>query len=148
MIAELTASQLDLPEFEELGRAFFKEAGFTHRFEPVQFRSNWKKLMDVGMGRIVGAFSGAVLVAVLGFVVAPDLNDGKTVAYETFWFSHPDHRGHGLRLIRSYEGYARAAGAERMSMVHLNNLNADRLGILYNRMGFRPAETHYFKELT
>lgn len=147
MIAELTVQQLDLPEFDELGRSFFSEAGFGHRFDGDVFRTNWRKILGSGSGKIIGAFSDGSLVGILGFVVAPDLNDGKPCAYETFWFSHPDHRGRGLGLLRAYEGSARAMGAQRMSMVHLTTLNPERLGGVYTRMGFKPTEVHYFKEV-
>lgn len=147
MVTELTVSQIDLPEFDDLGRGFFLEAGFGHKFDAAVFRSNWKKLIESGSGKILGVFVSGMLVAILGFVVAPDLCDGKLCAYETFWFSHKDHRGAGLRLIRAYESAAINMGAKRASMVHLENLNAGRLRGLYTRMGFEPAEVHYFKEI-
>lgn len=147
MIAELTAQQIDLPELEEMGRAFFKEAGFSHRFEPEVFRSNWKKLIESGAGHMLGKFVGPTLVAVLGFVVAPDLNDGRPSAYETFWFSHPQHRGEGFGLLRAYEQRAVQLGVARISMVHLQNLTPERLGEIYEKRGFRKAEVHYFKEV-
>lgn len=147
MIEELTASQIDLPEFDELGRGFFAEAGFSHRFNPSVFRATWKSLLASGHGHILGKFASGTLVAVLGFVVAPDLNDGKRTAYETFWYSAPNNRGAGFGLIREYEKCAASHGANRISMVHLSNLGADRLEELYGRMGFKKAEVHYFKEV-
>jgi GNAT superfamily N-acetyltransferase len=147
MIAELTAAQIELPEFENLGDEFFKEAGFSHRFDPATFRANWSKLINNGIGHILGKFSGQTLVAVLGFVLAPDLNDGKLTAYETFWFSDHAHRGEGFGLLRAYEKRAAELGAGRVCMVHLHNLTPERLQEIYERRGFRKIEVHYMKEL-
>jgi GNAT superfamily N-acetyltransferase len=66
-------------------------------------------------------------------------------AKETVWYITPDHRGrNGLRMLDAYEAWAAGLGCAVISMASLvtNDVSA-----IYERRGYRAAETHFVKPL-
>jgi len=87
------------------------------------------------------------LIGSLAFLVAPDLHDGKLTAVETFWFVHPDHRGHGVMLFNEYEKISIRKGCRKLAMIHMVDSYPDRLEAFYKRRGYDLIEKHYVKEI-
>lgn len=131
----------------EGGIAFFDEGKLPGGFVPEVFIRNWKNMISSGRGVIIGSFDGETITGALGAVMAPDLNNDQLLATECFWFVFPQYRGHGIRLLTEFERWAKAAGARRAAMVHLQRLQPESLGALYERMGYEKIETNYLKEL-
>ncbi len=131
----------------EVGKQFFEESNIPGKIDSDVFCKNWNALIDVGMGKIYGAYSEEVLVGGLGALITPDLNDGKKVATEAFWFISPKFRGEGIKLLLFFLNRAKEIGCERVIMVHLFNSHSDKLSKLYENLGFQPIEKHYLKNL-
>ncbi|HET8644054.1 MAG TPA: GNAT family N-acetyltransferase [Vicinamibacteria bacterium] len=70
---------------------------------------------------------------------------GERTAYELAWWMEPEARsdGDGLRLLRAAEEWGREVGAKTMYMVAPN----DRVGALYQRLGYAKVETSYQRSL-
>lgn len=145
MVRELTVNEVS--EASKMGPMFFSEAGLPGSFVPEIFTRKWTIIIENGMGFILGLFRNGVLSGVFGAVISEDLNDGKVVANECFWFVIPEARGRGFELLIAYEETARARGAARCSMIHLRSLQPEKLAELYIKRGYREIETSYFKEL-
>jgi GNAT superfamily N-acetyltransferase len=145
MITQLTVEQVPLAV--EFGPLFWAEGKLPGSFVPAKFVGTWKRATANGSGGILGQWSEGKLVGILGFFMWPDINDGELVATEAFWYVKEGHRGNGVRLLLDYEKLARERGCKRIGMVHLSALKADKLSALYERMGYVPTETHFFKEL-
>ena len=103
--------------------------------------------MDSGLGFILKKMVNGRAVGALGFIAVEDINDGKLVANETFWFVLPEFRGRGFELLLKYEEAARALGCDRCSMIHLESLQPEKLGSIYLKRGYKKIETSYFKPL-
>lgn len=146
LIKLLTVEQL--PAASAMGALFMKEGKVPENFNADVFVANWTALINNGMGFIFGLFNGEEIVGALGSIIVGDINHGKLVANEAFWFVHPDHRGQGIRLLKAYEDEAKKRGAVFCTMVHLLNLQPEKLGKLYRNRGYHPIETSYLKELT
>ena len=125
-----------------------KEGKVPGQFSPEVFIKNWTMLMNLGTGFILGLYQDDELIGALGSIIINDINHGKPIANEVFWFVHPDKRGPGIRLLKAYEEEAKARGAILCTMAHLNHLQPETLGELYRRRGYHPVETVYLKELT
>lgn len=136
-----------VPELARLGRQFQEEGAIPGKFIPEVFVKTWNNLLGINLGILFGLEKDGQLVGGLGAILFPDPNDGELVANETFWFVSKEHRGQGLKLLDAFEGWARDFGVKRVSMVHLENLSPRALNRLYRLRGYRPVETHYFKEL-
>jgi GNAT superfamily N-acetyltransferase len=67
-------------------------------------------------------------------------------AKETLWWIDPAHRGRGaIRMLDAYEAWADDKGCHFVSMA---GMGADPdVSRLYERRGYRVAETHYLKPL-
>jgi GNAT superfamily N-acetyltransferase len=137
----------DIPELSRLAPLFWAEGKLPGGFDPEVFARTWTSLISSGTGHIVGLYDLTGLVGALGYILAPDPNDGATVATEMFWFVDPEYRGSGLRLFHWFEGAAAALGASRLMAAHLSAINGPELKHLYERFGYREVETFYFKQL-
>ena len=146
MIRPLTVAEL--PLCLEGGKSFFDEGKMPGGFKPEVFLTNWRRLLVTSQGVVLGMFraDGAIMGA-LGGLLAPDLNNGDLLAVECFFYMIPSERGSGVRLLYAYEDWARSQGCIRAAMVHLQHLQPERLGQLYERLGYRKIEVCYVKEL-
>lgn len=145
-IREVKAEELEalLP----LGRAFFALAQVPGEYNEAHWQRAWGYLIGVNSGVIFAAYKEGVPVGVIGGIVFPDLNTGKPVAQEAFWYvDEQAGRGLGPRLLRVFEEWGAKRGATRIAMVHLENAGGERVAKLYERRGYRRAETIYAKEV-
>lgn len=138
----------ELPSLVELGWGFVSDSNIHGSFDAAHFIRTWNNLIKAGIGHIYVIFSEENEPnGCIGIITHPDVNDGKLVAQETFWFMKPDVRGAGLRLYRHLMNEVVKMGCKRMIMVHLNNYASSTLKKLYIRDGFTEAETSYVKIL-
>lgn len=145
MVRTLTIEEL--PELAKMGPEFYKESGLMGSFIPDIFVAKWTAFINLDIGFVIGLFRDGKLAGGFGAIVSDDFNDGAIVASECFWFVSSEARGRGFELLLAYEEEARKRGAVRCSMIHLLALQADRLGELYERRGYKAIETAYMKEL-
>lgn len=68
---------------------------------------------------------------------------GERTAFEVVWWVDPEARGDGICLLRAAEDWAREQGIAKMQMVAPN----ERVGALYERLGYRPVEVSYQRSL-
>lgn len=87
--------------------------------------------------------SGNDLTGMIGLFVYLHPMSGKRTAVEVFWWTEPEHRGHGLRLLRAATQWATAAGATQLQMI----APTAEIERLYTRLGFTKIETSYGMEL-
>lgn len=145
MIRLLTVQEL--PMAAQMGPKFYAEGKLPGSFVPEVFAAKWTELIELGLGFIIGLFEGSKLNGCFGAIVVGDPNDGVLAANEMFWFVEPESRGRGLSLMSAYEEEAKKRGAKRCSMIHLLNLQPEKLAHLYERRGYRAVETAYHKDL-
>lgn len=129
------------------GRLFFEEARLPGKFNADHFCKNWKNLIYSGSGEVIASFDHQGITGVLGFVLSPDMHTADILAVETMWYVLPNHRGHGIRLLKAFEERAVKLGAKRLAMIHLLTINAPELAKLYERLGYQAVEVHYVKEV-
>lgn len=146
MIRQLTVEEVGL--CIEGGKTFFSEGKIPGGFTPEVFCRSWKSMITAGFGSIHGSFAdNNQITGAIGAVVSPNPNSGKLMGVELFWFVIPQFRGHGIRLLKAYEAWAISKGATLLSMIHLTNLQPDRLKKLYENLGYHEIETNYLKEV-
>jgi GNAT superfamily N-acetyltransferase len=67
-------------------------------------------------------------------------------AAEVVWWIDPEHRGKSAsEMLAAYEAWAAERGCAFVAMAALSA--APRAGVIYERRGYRPAETHYIKPM-
>lgn len=66
-------------------------------------------------------------------------------AQETVWYIRDEYRGRGgIKMIQYYEQWARTVGCKSISMAALAS---NDVSTLYERYGYKQAETHFIKAL-
>jgi len=86
-------------------------------------------------------------VGVIAGFLTHNLTNGKLAVQEVIWYVDKDHRSHGKKLMDAFENLARERGASSVVMALMCNSMSDRLDKFYKRLGFRPFEVQYIKEL-
>lgn len=139
------ATQADLPALVAMGRRFRAETVYRDRLaEHVDQMTRTAHALIEGAGTVIFvAERDGVLIGMLGGGLFTHPLAGSLYAGELFWWVDPDARGAGLRLLRSFERWARAHGAVCLQMV----APTPDVEQLYTRLAFTQVETTYQKEL-
>jgi GNAT superfamily N-acetyltransferase len=90
-------------------------------------------------GKVVGLIAG---------MMVNNLTNGKPAMQECVWYVDPEHRSHGKMLMEEFEKMAKDRGALTMVMGLMCNSMQERLDKFYKRLGYKPFEVQYMKELT
>ncbi len=140
---------LDLPKLESCAKEFYASSEFLKGFDLSRFCELWQRILESDTGVIFavdgndGQYAGAI-----GGLMFDEIYSGRKTATELYWFVRDGHRGHGLKLYRAFEAWARERGCEEIRMIHLMDSMPEKLNRVYQHLGFRPIETHFAKELT
>ena len=106
-----------------------------------------KRTFDLGYKTGFGLFIEGKLVGVLGGHIIEDFCSKMPIYEELIWFVTKKYRKYGMLLFRYVENWCRQQNIKRMSMVCMHNSKTAQLFSLYKRMGFKPMETRFIKEL-
>ncbi|MGO9172007.1 MAG: hypothetical protein ACLP7P_08595 [Rhodomicrobium sp.] len=87
--------------------------------------------------------AGEPIGAFIAGVVQPHYHTGIVTAFKTVWLSAPGKSGHGAKLIRPFEEWAREKGAKRI----IFSGREKRTLKLLELKGYEPLEVAYDKEL-
>lgn len=133
----------------EAAKAFYASSRFLKTFNLDRFCSAWQGFIESGAGVIFGLFDedGNVRGAV-GGICFPELYSGDLEAQEFFWFVMEGFRGDGMKLLRTFEQWARDRGCTLLRMAHLSDSMPAKVENVYGRMGYTLAEKQYVKELS
>ena len=146
MIREATIE--DLRGMYQAAQEFAKSSAFIREINFDLFVDTWKVFLETGVGVIFVVLDVAGnIVGSLGGVAYPDINSGKMVASEFFWFVMEKHRGDGVQLLRMFVQWAQEKKCSSARVCHMIDSMPDRLATIYKRMGFNAIEVHYSKEL-
>jgi GNAT superfamily N-acetyltransferase len=104
-------------------------------FVPEQINNLLEQLVAHPHGLLLVSEDDGVVTGMFGAVAFPHPISGEITVGELFWWA--DRRGVGLRLLRAAELWAETRGAQIMQMIAPNA----RVGQLYQRLGYRQAET-------
>ena len=89
-------------------------------------------------GRVIGVLAGQVVT---------DNCSSLLVYQEIVWYVNKRYRKYGLRLRKHVEDWCREQKINRMIMSAMHNSKTEKLFSFYERLGFRPQETKFVKEL-
>lgn len=130
----------DIPAVMALGKAFADEAGVTDLV-------GWD---DASVERLLGVLidndDGLLLVGnrtILGGLAFPHpFNNAVKVWQELFWRSHGFE---GVKALKMAEEWMRERGVTRSLMIGIDTM--PDVSALYMRLGYRPAERTFIKEI-
>lgn len=108
-----------------------------------------------GMGKLNRAVmfahevDGAIVGVSIGLLGKHPIT-GDVIMTELVWYVTPSHRGKtpgGLMLLKFLENWGRERGAVRFFAGFAQGLNEERMGELYEGLGYTRMETMYQKPL-
>jgi len=125
-----------------MARSFVEATGKGLPFDPAYAERSAKEWIDapdrlalvLDLGRVRGMLCGSAFLSPL----VP-----MKLAYEQVLWIDPIARGSwAIKLIRSYEEWAKEQGCAGASLATIQEKGADKL---YERLGYERAETHFMK---
>jgi GNAT superfamily N-acetyltransferase len=139
-IREATADDLEV--MVVMGLRFARESGYSKL--PIT-ESSIRTLIAwvLANGVVLLALKDEHPVGMVGVVVLPHMLTARPYGAEVAWWCNPEARGHGLRLLRAAERWAKDHGAATMQFV----APTEDVERIYQRLGYVKLETAYEKEL-
>lgn len=138
----------DLPELLRMGRAFHAVTGVADviPLDEATLTQTFLNLMQGGVILVVEGEDG--LVGATGALLHPHyFNASHLTGQEMFWWIDPEHRGCGAELFTALEQWVRDQGAHSFSMIALDALDPERVGLIYRRRGYRATEHSYLRKM-
>lgn len=134
----------DLPKLSELANIFTELSEFVGVDMNV-FCKNWARFIKSGFGVIFICEKDNIITGMIGGLKFNDPNTDILIASELFWIVHPDHRGGGMDLLKSFENWAKYNGCKKIIMIHMADSMPDTVKKIYELKGYKEMETHYIK---
>jgi len=104
-----------------------------------------KKTFDSGCDTSFAAIVDDKMVGVLGGRIVNDFCSAEPVYEEIVWFMNKKYRRYGIKLFNFMQQWCVVHGVNRITMCAMENSMRDKLGRLYERLGFQVMETRYIK---
>lgn len=126
-----------------MAKAFLAESGLPLPCDPAHMEATGRRFIeDADKLALVMERDGRVLGMLLAGVATSALAPVK-IADELVWWVEPAARGHGVRLLRAYEAWARDQGARIVGM----HAPDDEVAELYRRRGYGRTDTTWMREV-
>ena len=139
------ATDADIERLMDMGERFVRETEYRSlvTLKPERLAASIANVLAAPGGAVFVSGSDATLTGMIAMLVYDHPFSGERTAFELVWWVEPEARGDGVRLLRAAEDWAREQGATHMQMVAPN----ERVGALYERLGYAPVETSYQRSL-
>lgn len=139
------ARHADTPALIAMGQRFLRETVYRGRIteNPAQMGALVQMLIDSPTGALFVSERDGIVTGMIGLLLYTQPLSGEPMASELFWWVEPEHRGHGVRLMKQAEAWARAQGATALQMI----APTSEVEQLYQRLGYDRIEVAYQKAL-
>lgn len=136
----------DIPALVELGMRFMHESGYAAHLtaNPNAHAELAERLITDVSGLVLVDERESEIVGMLGAIATVHPHSGDRVMAELFWYVAPDARGSGVRLLQEAEHWAITNGVRKSIVVAPEGSSVD---LLYVRMGYKPLERQFIKDL-
>lgn len=132
----------------ELGRDFFKEAGWTDitKWNHEKAQSSLAKMIENENCVLLVAEEQNEIIGMAGAFVQEIWFSDENLGQELFWYIKPESRGGiGSELLKKLEENLKEKGADIIAMIGLEKTKS--LNNYFLKKGYRPSEYSYIKRL-
>ena len=127
---------------------FHKEAvGEYDGFDPEALIDTIKNQKDSSPGNCFLLVDGDRCQGILFGVRFKSLISQRLMFQELIWYVNKPYRHSGISLLREAEKCLKAEGVHSIIMAVLENSKTDKLKDFYGRLGYKPMEVHFIKNL-
>lgn len=152
MALMIRAAELpDIPAMLEMVQAFHAMNGYGAVFGQIDEDDVTVVLTNAINGNETCAFVIDADKKLEGLIVAVAIpvyfNSKVKMVAELIWWVNPEYRNkkHSISLLRRMEDWAASIGANLVSMICLENVEPEKVGNIYERMGYSLSEHSYIK---
>ncbi len=136
----------DLLKIEQLIKEFYDESLKEYiSLDTVSIRNTILNFIDSHIVLVDEELKGIIA----GILSRSIFNNKEIFAQECMWYVSKDRRDGklGIELWRAFEDKAKELGANKIIMIHMDNLNGNSMEKLYDRRGYKKLEWHFIKEV-
>jgi len=145
------ATEKDIIDLTILGKQFVKESQYYDLlgWDASKVHITLTNAMEREDFEIFCFCCDSEVVGLLACFVTPCFFSETIQAVEMLWYVDPEHRGskEAQQLLDHYEEWAKEKKAVVVNLINLDVLNAEKVGRLYERRGYRQIENTFIKEL-
>lgn len=88
-----------------------------------------------------------VCQGILFGVVMKSMTSSRLMFQEIIWYVNAPFRKYGLKLLREAEKLLKSIGVSLIIMAVLENSKTEKIKRFYERVGYKPMETHFVRTL-
>lgn len=145
--------RLDVDRCVELGAMMHQEGVYRHLPYDVEHTASIAEACVEGsvFKCFVAEDEGVIVGMIAGYLTGMFFNPKYLLAQDLVLYVQPEFRGHGatvVRLIKSFERWAKDSGAFRVLLGITVGINDEQAEGLYARLGYKLAGQVFKKELT
>lgn len=136
----------DINNIMVLCRHFYEESGYPLEYDDNSTEEFIRQTLKDPSSVIVMLDDVGMIIGKASYL--PFSKD--KISTELAWYLHPFYRQgkDSLKLIKAYEYWAKnIQGCKYTQMACIKDLKGDTVGKLYERLGYKPVESAYIKEL-
>lgn len=121
--------------------------GYYTKLNPARFAASWKRIMEAGVGVMVGAIEGTKCVGFFAGMIGPDMISDETQGIEFLWLVSPQVRDKktALRLLEYFERKAKHDGCTVIICGCSAEGRPKSMRRMYRRLGFSPHSEGFRK---
>jgi GNAT superfamily N-acetyltransferase len=135
----------DVPRLVELGREFITSSRYRSALRPNPDAMGMlaAKLIEAPHGLVLVSEAGGAVTGMIGVIATFHPMSGDSVMSEMFWYVTPVARGHGVRLLKAAEAWAKSHDIKQAIMISPTK----KVSAFYRRVGYSKLEEQYVKAL-
>lgn len=137
------ATHDDIPRLVQMGERFLNAEYASHACA-YALAKTLDDMVTSDSTLLLVACHDEEVIGVIGVLLFSHPFTGELVASETFWWVEPERRGHGVKLMKCAEAWARGRGAKKMQM---GSPAGHDMSKFYARAGYVPTESTYQRSL-
>lgn len=116
-------------------------------FEPQSLIDTITKLKGTESDNAFLLIVDDVCQGILAGVEFKSMTSGKRIFQEMIWYVNEPFRRYGIKLLKYAENSLKLKGINNIIMAVLENSKTEKIKSLYSRLGYKPVEVHYMREL-
>ena|SRR3990167_1328934 len=120
---------------------------YTGLFDPNVLIENIVKLKDGNCHNAFLLITEDSCQGIIAGIECNSLTSKSKMFQELIWYVNKPFRRYGVKLLQEAERRLKLNGIDIMIMAVLENSKTEKLKSLYSRLGYKPMETHYVRNL-
>lgn len=120
---------------------------YTGLFDPNALIETIKNLKDGNAQNAFLLIMNGSCEGILAGVEFKSMTSGQRIFQEIIWYVNKPFRRYGVKLLLEAQRLLKLNGINIMIMAVMENSKTEKIKRFYERLGFKPMEVHYMRNL-